>query len=227
VIYEAGLFAGVLSPKRVFLVVEAGLDVKIPSDYLGIGYASCKESDHESVRLAAIEIERAIDRAKEEATREDFTLVIEGLWTDAVVSRDELSVISSFELRRRGVGGLDIVNGHSWDPDGEPRAEFWSTSSRFDAATNTLIYSWQGIHTRETVVSEHLGVGKLVFDPSRPSRASGWFSSTPRAAPKDTHLVSRSCQKATAWDAGDLLSDDRKRRQQAVKRLLEWREDIR
>jgi predicted nucleotide-binding protein len=42
VIYEAGLFAGVLSPKRVFLVVEAGADIKIPSDYLGVGYTSCK-----------------------------------------------------------------------------------------------------------------------------------------------------------------------------------------
>lgn len=226
VIYEAGLFAGVLSPKRVFLVVESGFDVKIPSDYLGVGYASCKEPDDESVRLAAIEIQKAIDRAKQEATRADFTRVIEGLWTDAVVSRDEKSVISSFELRRRGTGALDVVNGHSWDPDGEPRAEFWSTSSRFDAAANTLIYSWQGVHTRERGVSEHFGVGTLVFDPARPSRATGWFSSSPRAALEETHLVSRSCQKATAADAADLLSEDRRRRQKAVEGLLKWRDDL-
>lgn len=227
VIYEAGLFAGVLSPKRVFLVVEAGSDIKIPSDYLGVGYTSCKESDDGSVRLAAIEIQKAIARAEYEVTRDDLTRVIQGLWTDAVVNRDEKSVISTFELRPRGPGALDIVNGRAWDPDGAPRAQFWSTSSDFDAATNTLTYSWQGVHPREPVVSEHFGVGVLVFDPGHPNRATGWFSWSPRAALEETILVSRSCQKATELDAVALLSDNRETRQEAVKHLLHWREQIR
>jgi predicted nucleotide-binding protein len=227
VIYEAGLFAGVLSPRRVFLVVKAGPDVKIPSDYLGIGYATYEESDDDCVRRAAVEIQKAIARAEQEMSGDDLTRAIEGLWTDAVVNRDEMSVISTFELRRRGTGALDVVNGRSWDPDGEPRAQFWSTSSNFDAATNTLTYSWQGVHPREPVVSEHFGVGALVFDPADTSLATGWFSSSPRAAPKETHLISRSCRKPSVSDATDLLSDNRKARQEAVKRLLQWRENLR
>lgn len=227
VIYEAGLFAGVLSPSRVFLVVDAGSDVKIPSDYLGIGYAIYEQSDNDSARRAAVEIQKAIDRAELETSGDDLTRSIEGLWTDAIVNRDEMSVISTFELRRRGTGALDIVNGRSWDPDGDPRAHFWSTSSSFNMATNTLTYSWQGVHPCEPVVSEHFGVGTLVFDPARPSRATGWFSSSPRAAPEKTHLISRSCQKPTMSDARDLLSDDQKTRREAVKRLLQWRENLR
>lgn len=227
VIYEAGLFAGVLSPKRVFLVVKAGLDIKIPSDYLGIGFVSCEQSDDASIRRAAIEIKKAIDRAQHELNNDDLTRLIEGLWTDAVVNRNEKSVISTFELRRRSPSALDIVNGRAWDPDGEPRALFWSTSSKFDADTNTLTYSWQGIHPREPVVSEHFGVGALVFDPAHPDRATGWFSWSPRSALEETILVFRSCQRATESDAVALLSDNRETRQEAVKRLLHWREQIR
>jgi hypothetical protein len=227
VIYEAGLFAGVLSPKRVFLVVESGFDVKIHSDYLGVGYASCKEFDDESARLAAIEIHKAIDRTEKEAKRDDFTREIEGIWMDAVVSRDERSVISTFELRRKGPGALDLVNGRAWNSDGKARAEFWSTSSYFNGTTNTLTYSWYGRHPREKVVSEHFGAGALVFDPNNPKYATGWFSSSPRASLTDTHLVSRNCQKATASEAVELLSDDRSTREKAVKRLLQWRKNIR
>jgi hypothetical protein len=186
-----------------------------------------QESDDGSIRLAAIEIQKAIARAEHEVTRDDLTRVIQGLWTDAVVNRDEKSVISTFELRRRGAGALDIVNGRAWDPDGELRAQFWSTSSNFDAATNTLTYSWQGVHPREPVVSEHFGVGALVFDPGHPDRATGWFSWSPRAALEETILVSRSCQKAAESDAVALLSDNRETRQEAVKHLLHWREQIR
>lgn len=228
VIYEAGLFAGVLSPKRVFLVVEAGSDVKIPSDYLGIGHASWTESDYEGVRHAAIQIQKAIARAEQEKIEDDdLTRKFEGLWTDAVVNRDDQSVISLFELRRRGPGVLDIVNGTGWNPDGEPRSRFWSTSSNFVPDTNTLTYSFQGVYSREPLVSEHFGVGTLIFDPASPSLATGWFISSPRAALDKTKLVSRRCRKAKKLDAEDLLSDNRKKRQEAVKRLLNWREDIR
>ncbi len=227
VIYEAGLFAGVLSPKRVFLVVEARSDVKIPSDYLGIGYTSWKEANYEGVQSAAIEIQKAIACAEHEMTGYGLTREIEGLWTDATVNRNEQSVISMFELRRREPGILDIVNGRGWDPDGELRSRFWSTSSNFVTATNTLTYSWQGVHPREPVISEHFGVGVLEFDPARPSFATGWFSASPRTALEKTSLISRSCRKLTESDAADLVSDNRKTREDAVKRLLSWREDIR
>ena len=84
-----------------------------------------------------------------------------------------------FELRRREPGILDIVNGRGWDPDGELRSRFWSTSSNFVAATNTLTYSWQGVHPREPVISVHFGVGVLEFDPARPSFATGSYSVLP------------------------------------------------
>ena len=145
VIYEAGLFAGVLSPTRVFLVVESGANVKIPSDYSGVGYAPY-EADGSDVRAAAIAIQKAIDRAERETKESDLTRSLEGLWVDAVVGSAERSVISTFELRRRGTGVLDIVNGHSWDSDGEPLAQFSSTSSKFDASSSTLHYSWEGTH---------------------------------------------------------------------------------
>ncbi|MCW5785726.1 MAG: nucleotide-binding protein, partial [Nitrospirales bacterium] len=114
VIYEAGLFAGVLSPKRVFWVVEAGVesdveagsDVKIPSDYLGVNYATWKQSEDETVTLAAIKIGEAITSAEKEISRDDPTRAIEELWTDAIVNRADKSVISTFELRRRGPGTL-------------------------------------------------------------------------------------------------------------------------
>jgi len=158
---------------------------------------------------------------------DDLTREIEGLWTDAVVNVDEMSVISTFELRRRGTGVLDVVNGRSWDADGESRAHFCSTSSRFDTGVNTLTYSWHGYHPREPMASEYFGVGTLEFDPACLNRAAGWFSVSPRAALGKTKLFTRSCQKPTISDARDLLSDDQKMRREAVKRLLQWRENIR
>src|SRR5262245_33519134 len=129
VIYEAGLFAGVLSPARVFLVLESHANVKLPTDYSGIGYARYDEVTADGIRSASIAIQKAIDRAEWEATKNDLTRSIEGLWVDAVVNSIERSVISTFELRRSGTGVLEIVNGRSWDPDGEPLAQFLSTSS--------------------------------------------------------------------------------------------------
>lgn len=226
VVYEAGLFAGVLSPTRVFLVVESGLNIKIPSDYSGIGYTSCKESDEGSIRHAAIEIHKAIDRSENEAIKDNLIRRIEGLWIDAVVNRDEMSVVSTFELKRKG-STLDVLNGRAWGPDGEPRSKFWSTSSKFIPETQTLIYSWEGKHPRERVVSEHFGVGTLVFNPDDPNHATGWFSSSPKLALEKTHLMQRECKKLNEPDSSDLRSDNRNTRQEAVKRLLHWREEIR
>lgn len=125
---------------------------KIPSDYWGIGYASCTGSDDEGVRLAAIDISKR-HRLHRVGTRDGgLYSAIEGVWRDAVVSTDEKSVISSFKLRS-GAPGEDLVNGRAWDPSGEPRVEFWSASSKFDAATKTLSYSWEGIHARKRGVS--------------------------------------------------------------------------
>ena len=234
IIYEAGLFAGILSPKRVFLVVEEVEDtaskMKIPSDYLGIGYTTYNKSDKDSIQRAGSEIEEAINRIVEEMDAEDdLTLAIEGLWTDAIVSREEKSksVVSSFQIRRRGPGLIDIINGNTWDVNGEPRAKFWSTSSNFNKANNTLIYSWQGTHPREPVVTEHFGVGELRFNVSDIKKAEGWFSSTPKAAVNETVFISRECIKPDELNAKDFLSEFRETRQKAVKRLLKWREQIR
>jgi CAP12/Pycsar effector protein, TIR domain len=224
VIYEAGLFAGVLSPSRVFVAVEAGPDVRIPSDYSGIAYARY-DADGGDVQSAAIAIQKAIERAGREALESDLTRSIEGLWVDAVVSSIERSVVSTFELRWRGPGALDIVNGYSWDPDGEPLARFLSTSSKFDASLNMLRYSWEGTHPREPGVPEFFGVGTLVFDPARLDRATGSFSSSPRLSLDKTTIVSRVCQKAPT-DGQALLADNREIRKQEVARLLQWRQNL-
>lgn len=55
VVYEAGLFAGYLSPQRCFIVIPASIDIRIPSDLLGmtVGHYEDDRSDKNWISAVA------------------------------------------------------------------------------------------------------------------------------------------------------------------------------
>ncbi len=67
VIFELGLFMGRLDPKRVFLIREHNVDVKIPSDLLGITPITYVQKPGESltatIATVCTELRKAIDAA--------------------------------------------------------------------------------------------------------------------------------------------------------------------
>jgi predicted nucleotide-binding protein len=63
IVFELGLFMGALSRQRTFLIVPQGVDIKIPSDLLGINticYNSEAQTPYDAVHAAAAEISAMI-----------------------------------------------------------------------------------------------------------------------------------------------------------------------
>ncbi|NOU36245.1 MAG: cyclic nucleotide-binding domain-containing protein [Kiritimatiellaceae bacterium] len=67
IVFELGLFMGAITRHRTFLITPQGIDVKIPSDLLGINvvkYDPTAASPQDAVRTSADEISLAIQKMK-------------------------------------------------------------------------------------------------------------------------------------------------------------------
>ena len=168
VVFEAGLFGGVLGMRRTF-ILHAN-DSKLPSDLLGL---TSVRYDPATSPAEVRSINQKLRRAIEAEGRRG---PIEGLWWQlslTVRTEDEPSAVSLLRISRDRDGGL-CVNGRGWQEDGTISARYWSEAAKERRDPAGVFYYWKGERPRDPNAPQLEGTGEIKMEAV--DRASGYWT---------------------------------------------------
>jgi len=182
VVYEAGLFSGILGTERSLIAHEE--HVKMPTDLEGMTVARFNGSDN------AAEIANAVGPALLNAILEggakqfkSFAGTIEGDWwqfsraPDGGVERSKVS----FLRFKRMPSGYVVFTGDAWTTNGDRLSDFGSDLSVVDETSRKFTYRWTGRwYVRKQDIQADpeafYGRGEIVLSPNNRDRASGHYT---------------------------------------------------
>src|SRR5216110_2995116 len=124
VVFEAGLFGGVLGMRRTFILHVSG--AKLPTDLLGL---TCVRYGNGP---AAAEVKAVNQKLRKAIETEGRIARIDGLWWQfSLTERNALepSAVSLLRIARDRDGSLEI-SGRSWQEDGLLSARYWSEAAK-------------------------------------------------------------------------------------------------
>ncbi len=216
VVFEAGLFGGVLGMRRTFILHADG--AKLPSDLLGLTSVRYGEATTASeIRIVNQKLRKAIESQGRIAD-------IEGLWWQFSLTERgprEPSVLSLLRIARNRDGALEVA-GRSWREDGSLSAMYWSEAVREKKAPSAVFYYWRGERPRDPNAPQLDGTGEIRLESA--DRAVGYW--TTRA---DTDPTVNARTSGVYWraDPGDMTildgHDDRRRAKLIAGGLRKWK----
>ncbi len=215
VVFEAGLFGGVLGMRRTFILHANG--AKLPSDLLGL---TCIRYGDD---MTAAEM-RAVNQKLRHAIESEGRIAgIEGLWWQFSLterSTEEPSCVSLLRISRDRDGSLELA-GRSWQADGMLSARYWSEATREKKDPPGLFYYWNGERPRHANAPRLDGTGEIRIESAE--RAAGYFTTNSETDPSVSARTSGTYLRA---DPEDLVildgRDDRKRAELIAERLGTW-----
>jgi hypothetical protein len=213
VVFEAGLFGGVLGMRRTFILHARG--AKLPSDLLGL---TCVRYD-EATSLSDIhqKLRKAIEHEGQVAR-------IDGLWWQFSLTElgpHERSAVSLLRIARDRDGGLE-VSGRSWQEDGRLTARYRSEAAKEKKEPAGVFYYWKGERPRDPNAPQLDGVGEIQLESA--DRAAGYFTVCVSGRPELNARTSGVYWRADLEDLNTLDGrDDRKRAELLAERLREWK----
>ena len=216
VVFEAGLFGGVLGMRRTFILHAEG--AKLPSDLLGLtcvrygGTTTPAEMRVVNQKLRkAIESEGSVSR-------------IEGLWWQLSLTERSLrepSAVSLLRISRDRDGALALA-GRSWQEDGRLSARYWSEAVKEKKDSAGLFYYWKGERPLDPNAPQLEGTGEIRLESA--DRASGYFTTHADTRPRVNARTAGVYWRAEPEDLSILDGpDERKRGELIGKRLKQWK----
>ncbi len=167
VVFEAGLFGGVLGMRRTFILHANGS--KLPTDFLGL---TCIRYGDGAL---AAEVRAVNQKLREAIEKEGRRARIEGLWWQFSLterSRDEPSAVSLLRIARDLDGALEIT-GRSWQEDGKLSARYWSEASKERKDPSGIFYFFRGERPMDPDAPEIEGTGEIRLENA--DRAGGYW----------------------------------------------------
>ena len=215
VVFEAGLFGGVLGMRRTFILHANG--AKLPTDLLGLTSVRYSETSAAEIRAVNQKLRKAIES-------EGRVARIEGLWWQfSLTERSvrEPSAVSLLRISRDRDGALE-VNGRSWQEDGTLSARYWSEASKEKKEPPGIFYYWKGERPLHPNAPQLDGTGEIRIE--SPDRANGYFTTHSDAHPKVNTRTSGIYLRAEPEDLRILDGlDDRQRAELIAERLKRWK----
>src|SRR5262245_9825190 len=210
VVFEAGLFGGVLGMRRTFILHANG--AKLPTDLLGLTSIRYGEE------LTAAEIKGINQKLRKAIETEGRLVGIGGLWWQFSLTErsvDEPSAVSLLRISRDRSGMLE-VSGRAWQADGTLSARYRSEAAREQKDPSGVFYSWKGERPRHSNAPEVNGTGEIRVESA--DRAAGYWI---------TFLASGSARtagvylRANAEDLAILDGPDEKKRAELIAQQLQ------
>jgi hypothetical protein len=168
VVFEAGLFGGVLGMRRTFILHANG--AKLPTDLLGL------TSVRYDVPTSPADM-RAINQKLRKAIEvEGRIAAIEGLWWQySLTARSELepSAVSLLQISRDRSGALE-VSGRAWQEDGTLSSRYWSEAAKERMDPSSIFYFWNGERPRHPNAPRLEGTGEIRVESA--DRAAGYWT---------------------------------------------------
>lgn len=216
VVFEAGLFGGVLGMRRTFILHASG--AKLPSDLLGL---TCVWYGGTMTPSETRAINQKIRKAIE---NEDPVARIEGLWWQFSLterSAREPSALSLLRISRGRDGTLELA-GRSWREDGSLSARYWSEAVKERKEPSGVFYYWKGERPLDPNAPQLDGTGEIRMESL--DRASGYFTTR---ADTDPNVKARTAGVYWRADPDDMNTldgrDDQKRADLIAERLTHWK----
>lgn len=215
VVFEAGLFGGVLGMRRTFILHAHG--AKLPTDLLGL---TAVRYDSE---MGAAEM-RAINQKLRRAIESEGRLArVEGQWWQfSLTARSEKdpAALSLLKVAREKDGALGVT-GRSWRPDGKLCARYWSEAAKEREGSAGLFYYWNGENPLEADAPQLYGTGEIKLETE--DRANGFWTTRSDMDPSLRGRTVGVYWRAEADDVSILDGrDDEKRAALIADRLNEW-----
>jgi Predicted nucleotide-binding protein containing TIR-like domain len=176
VVFEAGLFGGVLGMRRSFILHANG--AKLPTDLLGL--TSIRYGDATS----AAEMKAVTQKLRKAIEDEGRVGRIDGLWWQfSLTERSvrEPSAVSLLRIARVRDGNLEVT-GRSWRADGRLSARYWSEAAKEKKDPPGVFYYWKGERPLDTNAPRLEGTGEIRLE--SPDRAGGYFTTRADRGPK-------------------------------------------
>ena len=216
VVFEAGLFGGVLGMRRTFILHASG--AKLPTDLLGL---TCVRYDGST---AAAVMKVICQKLRNAIENEGRATRIEGMWWQFSLTErtdKEPSALSLLKVSRDRNGALELT-GRSWREDGRLSARYWSEAVKEREDSAGLFYYWNGERPLDSNAPQLHGTGEIKLESA--DRASGYFTTRCETDPNINARTSGVYWRADPDDIGILDSrDDQKRASLIAERLTQWK----
>ena len=216
VVFEAGLFGGVLGMRRTFILHASG--AKLPSDLLGL---TCVRYSGAMTASETRTINEKIRKAIENEGR--LTRIEGGWWHFSLTERTakDPDAVSLLKIARDRNGALELT-GRAWREDGRLSARYWSEAVKEKEGSSGVFFFFKGERPLDPNAPQLEGVGDIRLE--SPDRASGYFTIR---ADTDPHVNARTAgvwRRADSDDIGILEGrDDGKRAALIAERLTQWK----
>jgi hypothetical protein len=180
VVFEAGLFGGVLGMRRTFILHANG--AKLPTDLLGLT----------SVRyggVTAAEMRAVCEKLRKAIEAEGHLARIEGLWWQHSLterSQYEPSAVSLLRIGRNRDGALEIT-GRAWQEDGKLSARYWSEATRERKEPSGVFYYHKLERPLDPGAPQLDGTGEILLETA--DRASGYWTTRSDGPMNNTRTV--------------------------------------
>ena len=216
VVFEAGLFGGVLGMRRTFILHAAG--AKLPTDLLGLTSIRYGEA------TTASEVKVINQKIRTAVESEGRLARIEGLWWQfSLTERNshEPSAVSLLRISRDRDGALEI-SGRGWQEDGTLSARYWSEASKEKKDPSGIFYFFKAERPRHPGAPQFQGTGEIRIESI--DRAAGHWTTHSDGTPKEGIRTSGVYLRADPRDSEILDGrDDQKRAELIAERLKNWR----
>jgi len=215
VVFEAGLFGGVLGMRRTFILHASG--AKLPTDLLGLTCIRYGATTAAEMRVVNQKLRKAIED-------EGRLARIEGLWWQFSLterSSREPSAVSLLRISRDHDGALEL-GGRSWQEDGTLSARYWSEAAKERKDPAGIFYYWNGERPRHPNAPQLHGTGEIRIESA--DRAAGYFTTRSDTDPTVNARTSGVYLHADPVDLSILDGDDDRQRAELIaERLKRWK----
>jgi hypothetical protein len=216
VVFEAGLFGGVLGMRRTFILHASGS--KLPSDLLGL---TCVRYGGATTPAEMRTVNQKLRKAIENECR---VASIEGLWWQFSLTERtarEPSAVSLLKISRDRDGVLE-VSGSSWQEDGRLSARYWSEAVKEKKDSSGIFYYWKGERPLDPNAPQLDGTGEIRMESAE--RASGYWTTRADMQPELNARTAGVYWRADPEDINIMDGrDNQKRAEMIAERLLHWK----
>jgi hypothetical protein len=216
VVFEAGLFGGVLGLRRTFILHASG--AKLPTDLLGLTCVRYGEA------TSAAEVRTINEKIRKAIESEGRISRIEGLWWQFSLTARTAKEPSAISLVRisRDVNGAMEVRGRAWQADGTLSNRYWSEAAKERKEPAGVFYYWHGERPRDPDAPQLYGTGEIKLEST--DRAAGYWTTRTDGAEGINARTSGVYQRADPADLAVLDGDDdHKRAELIAERLARWK----
>ena len=215
VVFEAGLFGGVLGMRRTFILHAQG--AKLPTDLLGL------TSVRYDGATGLAEVAAISDKLRKAIEDEGRFARIEGVWWQFALTErteHEPSALGLLKISRVRGGNLE-VSGRGWGRDGRLSSRYASKAARETHDPEGIFYYWNGERPLDADTPQLNGTGEIHLE--SPDRGSGYWTTR---SDSDASVKARTSGIYWRADPDDMAildgRDDQQRAALIAARLNEW-----